>query len=338
MFPLTIALSLLVVTPQDDEAQLVGYFLKNVTEHKMVLDRESDCTTVSIAATGFGYNAWVYAVRRGLMPRQRAVAWMNESLDFVQKTNPTKNRGWLYHFTDPRGRPKFYSEVSSIDTAIFYAGAHKAALDLDDEFLRKKVDRMIAAVDVNLLLDNGYFHHGWLWVEDRRVVFTSVWDSNSEGVILYRLFHVEFTPRFVRYDLPLFVYYYPLCFFDDPELEETLCKAVQYQLKTHGVVGITACDGPQGYCVGDPRVISPLAVWAASRYSEQARDYLGHLKVPRVLPSLALTTRKEFWDRLGIDVGSTLMVVTSGPTQNGRFVSPVRPEREVGDVRSLPPR
>ena len=305
-------LILLALSSVDDEASLEQYFLRNVTAHKMVLDRESDKSTVSVAATGFGYYAWAVAARRGRLSREAAIAWMDESLTFVQQTSPKKNRGWLYHFTDPEGRPKFDGEVSSIDTALFFLGARKAAQTLGDARLSRRVEEMIAAVEVAYMLAPGqerYFSHCFYWEGGRRRFSAYTWDDYSEGVLLYRLFNKDFKPRQVRYDLPLFVYYYPLCFYDDPGAASALCKAVEHQLRAHGACGITACDGPGGYCVNDPRIISPLALWAVSRYSEPAATFLRDCPHPRTTPSYCRHTGRVMADRIGIDCGSTLMLV-----------------------------
>jgi hypothetical protein len=129
------------------ERALIDYFLTHQTPRHLVLDRSSDRSTVSVAATGFGYFAWAVAVEDGLLDRAAAIRWMNESIDFVVGTNPAKNRGWLYHWTDPEGRPKLNGEVSSIDTVLFWGGAQRAADKLNDPGLIRKVTGGIDAID-----------------------------------------------------------------------------------------------------------------------------------------------------------------------------------------------
>src|SRR5262245_18712386 len=108
-----------------DEAALLDYFLTHRTRAGAGLDGTHCADTVSVAATGFGMAAWAVAADAGRLPYARAVAWVRQALDATLSAN-AGNRGWLYHFTDAAGRPKFTEEISSIDTAIFYLGARDA--------------------------------------------------------------------------------------------------------------------------------------------------------------------------------------------------------------------
>jgi hypothetical protein len=162
-----------------------------------------------------------------------------------------------------------------------------------------------------------YFNHGYTWVGGKRKFTTYYWDSLSEAVIIYRMFKLNFKPKRDHYDLPLFVYYYPLCFYpDDEELVKNLKKAVQYQLKTHKVCGITACDADYGYSVNDPEIVSPIAIWAASVYSPLARRELEKLAHKKSTPSFNRKTGRIMTDQIGIDYGSCLMLITKGNHDN----------------------
>jgi hypothetical protein len=156
--------------PMTDEQVLVNYFIKNQTKYHTVLDRASDPNTVSIASTGFGYYAWVIAVEDGTITREQAINWINSSIDFVLKTNPSKNRGWLYHFTDVEGNPKFTKEVSSVDTAIYYLSAREAARRLKDEPLIQRIETCISKIDMRWMYSDEtypYFNHGYSWVDNQ---------------------------------------------------------------------------------------------------------------------------------------------------------------------------
>jgi hypothetical protein len=274
---------------------------------------------VSVAATGFGYFAWAVAAEDGLLDRSAVIHWMNESIDFVVGTNPAKNRGWLYHWIDPEGRPKLNGEVSSIDTVLFWGGAKRAADKLNDPGLIRKVADGIAAIDRRWMQTNGgrrpdkrLFSHGLVWSSDGTEAFYDVdWDEHySEGVLVYRLFGEPPPTRTLALGLPLFVYYYPLCLFpDDPDYQATLRAAVRWQLSAYGHCGMTACDGPGGYVVGDARVVSPLSVWACSAVSDEARAFLGRMRHDRTTPSYSVDGTWVANDRIGIDDGSTLMML-----------------------------
>lgn len=296
------------------EMKLINYFVKNRTDTGLVQDRESNPDVASIAATGFGMSAWAIAAERKIMPKEKAREWINQTIDFVFLKNPKKNRGWLYHFLDKNGNPLFSQEVSSIDTALFYLGAKKAAEILKCNQLKSKIQLHIDNIDINWMLTNDnmypnkkYFSHGIHWNNDTPGFLTCDWEEYSEGILIYKLFNIPYDNPKVSYDLPLFVYYYPLCFFDDPEMVEKLKKAIAYQTQHYPMLGVTACDGPTGYSVNDITVISPLTLWAIDKYTNN--NPLHGLKVPRTTPSFHLKSNWVAEDRIGIDDGSCLLML-----------------------------
>lgn len=272
------------------------YCTTHVTSSGLALDRASDRNTVSVAASGFAMVNWAL-----LLPKRDAVYRIEKCITATLRYNPSKNKGWLYHFTDADGKPKPDSEVSTIDTAIFYAGAKRAAEILDDPRLLRTVDKLIKGVDVEFVRQGSYMGHGFRWEGDRPVFIKNVWDDYSEGVILYKTFGLEYTPRQVKYDLPLFVYYYPLAFFRDEEIEKHLRKAVEYQKKTHGRWGVTACDGPTGYQINNPNIISPLSMLTVSSILPDLRGDLDVLGTDIESPALDVTSTWKAADRIGID-------------------------------------
>lgn len=297
----------LFITP--DDQRLTSYFLKNKTGTGLVQDRESNKNLFSVSATGFGYYAWAVAADDGLICRDKAVKWVGDSIDFIQAKNPARNRGWLYHWIDKDGRPQMNREVSSIDTALYWLAARKAAARLGDEGLKKKVEAGIRRIDREWMRRGRLYAHGCVWEGGEAKFLPCDWDDYNEGVLVYRLFGDDFTPRKTEYGLPLFVYYYPLCFYGDKVYKEHLDRAIDYQFKVYNAVGVTACDGPDGYCVNEPSVISPLAVWACAGHNPRAAEYLKKLPVKRTVPSYQRTSDWQARDRIGIDVGSTLLLV-----------------------------
>lgn len=281
---------------------LVKYFLECQSNHYLIQDRQSDKGLISIAATGFGYYAWTVAVKDNLISKETAISWMNTSIDFIQKITPDKNRGWLYHFITPEGAPK--SEVSTIDTALYYLAARKAAKTLSPE-LEEKVENLIKKIDAKWMLQGNLLRHGLIWENDTPRFLTCCWDDYNEGVLVYRLLEMPFTPAKTQFNLPLFVYYYPLCFYDDQLYKDNLNQAIAWQFQTYGYCGITACDGPHGYCVNNPEIISPLSILACSVWNKQAYDFLQH--VDKNISSLELNGTWKTTERIGIDCGSCLM-------------------------------
>lgn len=311
-----VLLSCLLMNPTPDEIKLAQYFVKNRTDTGLIQDRESNKNIVSIAATGFGMTAWAIASQYDVISKEQATAWVHQTIDFVFLKNPKRNKGWLYHFLDREGEPLFCKEISSIDTAIFYLGARKAAQILKDNELAAKINKYIDNIDVKWMLSNNgiypnkkFFSHGFHWINDQPVFIGYNWEEYSEGVLIYKLFNVPYKYSAIQYDLPLFVYYYPLCFFDDPELIDNLKKAIQCQIDRYDFFGVTACDGPIGYTVNDPKVVSPLTIWAVSPYEPRSKSMIERFGVSRTTPAISVHTGWKAEDRIGIDDGSCLLMI-----------------------------
>lgn len=272
------------------------YCTENVTEAGLVLDRSSSRRIVNVAASGFGMLNWSL-----LLEREEAIRRIDTCIDNTLKHNPERNRGWLYHFTDEDGVPLPNSEVSTLDTAIFWAGARKAAEQIGDARLIDKVERNIGKVDVSLCKAGEFMYHGFRWVGGERVMIPYQYSDYSECLILYRLFNIPYTPKEIKYNLPLFVYYYPLAFYDEPEMVEHLRRAVKYQRETYGYVGVTACDGPFGYQANDPHIISPLSILSASCLLPELKADLLRINFPPETPAIDLRSSWVGTDRIGID-------------------------------------
>lgn len=275
------------------DAHLLSYFIDHRGACGAVRDRSSGPPVFSSAATGFGMAAWAVAYERGAMPRDRAIAWVHAALDFYDRTNPAENRGWLFHFVGPDGRPAIGSEVSTIDTALFYWGALDAAGRLRDPPLEARVRDALARIDLPLMIKGGRFRHGRL--DGRPLEVT--WDEWNEGVLLYELFDVPFTPTAIRTDLPLFVYYYPMCYL--PLETGLLDRAVLHQLRAYGYWGVTSGDVPWGYDFNPVGFLSPPAV--LSVYARHGVD----------VPWDGVHMRGPGWksaDRIGIDEGALLLL------------------------------
>jgi hypothetical protein len=277
------------------------YCLRNRTAASLILDRESDRDTVSIAACGLGMLNWAILVEQRKLDHGIAVSWCHEALDNLLRHNPRKNRGWFSHFTDAEGKPKPGVEVSTIDTTLLVCGAQRAAEQLRDEGLVLRVATIKAAIDVEWMRRGDYIGHGLFWKGDDPEFIPYTWDDYSEGVVIYRFFRIPYKPRNVAYDLPLFVYYYPLCFFDDLEIREHLRRAVLFQRKAYSILGVTACDGPAGYQANRTDIVSPLGLYTIAPLIPEAIVDLKNLRVPPETPAYQPSTGWTSSDRIGID-------------------------------------
>jgi hypothetical protein len=300
-----------------EETPLVNYFFECRTTTGLVLDRDSRNDFVSCAATGFGMNAWAIAAQENRIDKKTAILYIQTAFETTVSRNPQKNRGWLYHFTNLDGTPKQFrrgeSEVSSIDTVLFYLNAEQAARRLDAKDLSKRIAEEKVKIDVSWMMRGGYISHGFRWNGEKCEWINDIWDENSEGVLAYRFFNIPFKPKRIRYDLPLFTYFYPVCFFDDPVYVADLQKAVEYQRKNYGYWGWTACDGPDGYQSHDRKVISPIAIWGLERFVNDGDEELKRWNVSKTTCGYHVEKKWASRDRLAIDYGSCLVLRSPMP-------------------------
>jgi hypothetical protein len=310
-----------------DDRPLIQYFLDHRTKTGLVLDRDSNPTTVSCAGTGFGMNAWAIAAERNIVSKETALEYIQVAFEKTVTTNPVKNRGWLYHFTDGDGNPRCRTEVSTIDTALFYLNAEQAGTRIGDSGFLAKVRLWKSKIDIPFMMHDHLARHGCYWSVDDKGAETiryigDVWDESNEGVLFYRCFGLPYAPTKVRYDLPLFVYFYPLCFFDDPELVDRLRKAVDYQKAKYGYWGFTACDGPKGYQSWNPKIISPVGIWATKPWVTDADARLNELGLSPLTCATHIETKWVSKDKLAIDYGSCLVANAGKPKDKAGLFRP----------------
>ena len=315
------------------------------------LDRRSNRDLVSVAGTGF--------VHAGELAAGEATQWqgdpvfvenLRQSLRDLNATNPPENGGWLSHFTDAEGHPivgrkgdLIDSEVSTIDTALYYAGHRDVIARLRrmnhagpiDEYERE-VEAAIAAIDLSLVTREGLISHGFHWSgrhgESEFQPIEHLWNDTSEGVLVYWLFGDRliaegyrddwWTPKIERIDYPLFVYVYPLCFRWEGMGDDLLRKratwraylvdALREQHTRYGYVGQTATDGPDGYSVDSATLVSPILLAALSGDPELPFiDETLQLLVDRGVSPMAMNydfaTSWQGDDVISIDLGSAIL-------------------------------
>ena len=319
-----------------------------VLPNGLVLDRNSDRDTVSVAATGLVHHALAVLAGRGVGDAGDTAEAARQGFAATLAANPPDNRGWLSHFTDPAGVPKGWSEVSTIDTALFYGGMLRAAEALGLADFEAEVREAVAAVDLPWLLRDGVFLHGLEWRPaggaagvpggPRAAEFLPyTWDDTSEGVLLYRVFGVPFPEAHPRPDLPLFTYFYPLVLFPDwdapgsgrpggeawrasaadpagvyeydgPDYRQLLAEALRWQREHLGHAGVTAADGPGGYTAFKPSLVSPLMLSSLAGHFPEAADTLRDKGLDATLPAYDITTGWDAPDRLAIDYASYFLL------------------------------
>ena len=141
----------------------------------------------SIASVGFGLSGLCIAAERGWIPRAAALDRARTTLRFFSE-RMTHERGWFYHFVNIRtGAREWSSELSSIDSALFVAGALTVRQCFaDDREIPRLADAIYRRVDFAWMLagDPLLLSHGW---KPESGFLKSRWDHYCELMILYLL-------------------------------------------------------------------------------------------------------------------------------------------------------
>jgi hypothetical protein len=269
--PLLIISSLLLIPPQTPierlETYLYQYLETNTLENGLVLDRDSNRGLVSIAATGLAFPCWA---ENSLEDPREAVQKIKTAIFTILKNNPRENRGWISHYLDVEGKPVYPFEISTLDTAILWAGVKRAAEILNSGDLRLIFAANIFKIDVPWMIESGYLRHGFYNYGGKITLIPYVYGDFSEAVIAYDVFNVPFKPAHIEYNLPLFCYYYPIALMENKEdLEGHLLKAIDYQKSKYKIWGVTSGDSATGYEQFNPEIISPLTINVLNFYLEK---------------------------------------------------------------------
>ena len=182
---------------EDLEQRSVLYFWEQADPRiGLVLDRASveggrakgpGRDIASSAATGFGLTALCIGAEHGWIDRHQAKERARLTLEFFA-TKAYQQHGWFYHWMDvSSGESRWDSELSTIDTALFVAGAHTAGRCFaDDPEIPELARQIYDRVDFVWML-NGHsdmLSHGW--IPDRGFI-SFQWDTYSEASVLYLL-------------------------------------------------------------------------------------------------------------------------------------------------------
>jgi hypothetical protein len=150
----------------------------------LVPDRFPSPSYSSVAAVGFALTAYPVGVERGYVTRKEARKRVLTTLRFFRDapqghspTGMTGYKGFYYHFLDMKTGQRFEdSELSTVDTALFLAGALfcQSYFDRDDPEeaqIRRIVDELYRRVD-------------WQWAQPHAPAISLGW-SPEEGFLEY---------------------------------------------------------------------------------------------------------------------------------------------------------
>ena len=196
-----------IINPQGTDEEMLNdlqretfeFFLKEVNDVTgLVADKTTPYSAASIGVTGMTLSVYIIGVERKFIERNDAAKRILKVLLFMydapQNTDEDASgyKGFYYHFLEMKtGKRALESELSTIDTTFFIAGALSAAMyfteDNDDENeIRNLAEKIYNRVDWHWALNGGEtISHGWMpdtgFLEVR-------WDKDySEAIIMYVL-------------------------------------------------------------------------------------------------------------------------------------------------------
>lgn len=142
-------------------------------------------SAATIAGVGFALTAYPVGVERGWLTREHAIELTRTTLKFFLE-RMTHEHGFFYHFVDMKtGERAMNCEVSSIDTAIFIAGALFAAQYFADPQISSLALTLYSRIDWQWMCNGGkYVSMGWT---PEKGFIPASWDHYSEGLLLYIL-------------------------------------------------------------------------------------------------------------------------------------------------------
>ena len=286
------------LTPTDEtflddlERRACLYFVEQASPTTgQVLDRaRADNTTgtldprhmASVSATGFGLTALCIADSRRFFPHQQIVDQVRKTLRWHANVFPN-DHGFYSHFTDcDSGKSYPGSEISSIDSAIFFCGALTArAWFHDDPEIVQLATRIYNRVDWPYMLEgqstfsmgirNGIFIPNARWSHycelmmipllalgsPTHPVDPSVWTAFSRPKITYD------GPTWISGNDPLFTHQYSHAWFDFRNKHDRYANYFQNS--------VTATRAHEAFCLALGKPYSP-DYWGISA-SDSAHGY-----------------------------------------------------------------
>lgn len=248
----------------------------------LIKDRSTKDSPCSIAAVGFGLTAIPVAIERGWITKEEGYERVLTTLKTFSSGGVEGKNGFFYHFVDmSEGRRFGDSELSSVDTALFIAGALFAGEYFKGTEVEALATKLYESVNWQWMLNEGdSLAMGW---KPEGGFLSARWNSFNECLIMYVLaigsptypipastWDNIFRPVNDNYiSLPsesLFVYQYPLIWLDlRDEVDKyanywnnaavatrlnrlfAVLRRFNYKSYDMDIWGLSACDGPSGY-------------------------------------------------------------------------------------------
>lgn len=157
--------------------------------------KENNANISSIASTGYALAAYAIGIERGWLERKPAVERARLTLKTVLTKLEGRN-GWYFHFVDWKtGKREWNCELSSIDSALLFAGMVMADSGLKDAEYSKLCRQVLDRIDWKWMLTDGgakpdslSFTMGW----KPEGFLDSRWSSFDELMFLYILAYAYF--------------------------------------------------------------------------------------------------------------------------------------------------
>ena len=163
----------------------LGYFLSETNRvNGLVPDNTRPGAHASIAAIGFALSAYPVAVERGFITRDEGIERTLATLRFFRESeqsdaaDATGYMGFYYHFLHmDSGRRAWKCELSTIDSAILFAGALSAAAYFDRGLPAER--------EIGTLANALYARANWDWALNGGETVSMGWKPKT-GFLRYR--------------------------------------------------------------------------------------------------------------------------------------------------------
>ncbi|MES3038903.1 MAG: glucoamylase family protein [Bdellovibrionota bacterium] len=247
------------------KATALRYFLENAHPVTgLVRDKAQNFSpttaandVASMAATGFGLAIVSHASLENKIPREKALTYVKKTLKF-SLANVPRHRGWFLHWVNwNTGKRTWDSEYSTIDTALFVAGALYAVEVFQDQELRDLVFKIYDEMDFFAFLtddgkkpnkktlslsyrpESGYSSYQWqIYSEHMILLILGIGKLNNPlPVQTWTAWNRLNLPMNLNlemamgYPLPLFIHQYSHLFFDFRKMNDGFPNYFQNSVK-----------------------------------------------------------------------------------------------------------
>ncbi len=178
-------------------ASLLYYLHESNPDNGLVRDKTDPTAPVSVSAVGMALATLPVVVERGVLTRAFAAKIARRRLRYLYdapqgpEPDASGHRGFFYHFLDiESGRRVWQCELSTIDSALLFAGALTAAMYFDQDTadeaeVRRLGHALYERADWDWVLDGGpALSHGW---RPESGFIPHRWQGYDEGLLLYIL-------------------------------------------------------------------------------------------------------------------------------------------------------